>query len=693
MSKRKLPESETTERVARHAARRDAPPSAVRDLAGEQVDPRTRRKAEKAAVDALYDYVEIPRAAEAAGVAAEAAGGAGAAAAGAAAAGASATGAAAAGASATGAAAEAEPLRYPVLNVFNAWEALARESPDFQRLLQAKAAGGSLRLRFSVYGDEVTPGNPLAPDNRQRAYCFYISALEFEEFLLSEMCWFVLTVVPTVTMKTVKAGLSGFVRCLYRHLRYLQLGANIQLGGSQLFVHGAVSHCLYDAAALHGVLGSTGQSGNKPCFRCGNVYSRFKKLPPDADRQGLRTLNATENQLRTMTNEHIFEVVDHVLAASRTQPKTKVKQLVTDVGWNALEGSLLTDDATRREVPPLMHYFDPMHVFFVQGQFSRHVGFLLKALQKMGWTPDRIAEACTDDSIKHRRSTRKVGRAQFARELGDKYFTEDGTWKVSASSQLGAAPLLHFLIRFIVFPTVTCPDMKKELQAFLLLGSVLSLWMQIKFTPYGETVRKHAESAEALRNHAEALACRFQNAINAYIAAFHEVYGLEKMRPKTHYMLHLVQQYRDHCRMLDAFVLERKHRAAKTKIEHLSGKGHNSVVSVLHSLWSLQISEIREAQPFGFSCDGNRLDSGPYKIELGQVVWFPLHRKAGLVEEIWLEKQIIWISVKAFMEVKTEPGCLVFAEPLQRMRACLQQHQFLLPPCWMLEGNSLTMLF
>ena len=212
--------------------------------------------------------------------------------------------------------------------------------------------------------------------------------------------------------------------------------------------------------------------------------------------------------------------------------KYKVKKLVTDLGWNAVEGSLLTDDAIRREVPPLTHYFDPMHVFFVQGQFSRHVGLLLKALKKMGWTPDSIAEACTNDSIRHRSSTRKVARAQFARELGDAYFTEDGIWKVSASSQLGAAPLLHFLIRFVVFPTITCPDLKKELQAFLLLGSVLSLWVQIKFTPYGEAVRKHAESAEALRNHAEALARRFQSGINAYITAFEEVYGLEKMRPK-----------------------------------------------------------------------------------------------------------------------------------------------------------------
>lgn len=145
--------------------------------------------------------------------------------------------------------------------------------------------------------------------------------------------------------------------------------------------------------------------------------------------------------------------------------------------------------------------------------------------------------------------------------------------------------------------------------------------------------------------------------------------------------------------MLDAFILERKHRAAKAKIEHLSGKAHGSVVSVLYSLWSLQVSEIREAQPFAFSCDGRRLDSGHCKIELGQVVWFPLHRKAGLVEEIWLEKQIVWIAVKAFVEVKTEPGCFVFAEPLQKMRACLQQHHFLLPPYWMLEGNSLTILF
>ena len=44
MSKRKLPEGETTEMVARHASRRDAPPAAVRDLAGEKVDKEENGK-------------------------------------------------------------------------------------------------------------------------------------------------------------------------------------------------------------------------------------------------------------------------------------------------------------------------------------------------------------------------------------------------------------------------------------------------------------------------------------------------------------------------------------------------------------------------------------------------------------------------------------------------------------------------
>lgn len=95
MSKRRLPEGEATERVARQASRRDAPPAAVRDLTGEQVDPRRRRKVEKATVDSLYDNVKIPLAEAAAGGARTAA-----------------AGAAAAGAAAAGANAEAEPLRY-----------------------------------------------------------------------------------------------------------------------------------------------------------------------------------------------------------------------------------------------------------------------------------------------------------------------------------------------------------------------------------------------------------------------------------------------------------------------------------------------------------------------------------------------------------------------------------------------------
>ena len=119
MSKRKLPEGETTEMVARHASRRDAPPAAVRDLAGEKVDPRTRRKTEKDTVEALYDFVQIPLAA----------------------------GAGSAGAGVAGAPAEAEPLSYPVLNVFLRLAGFGWKVTGFP----ASATGESGRRELEVF--------------------------------------------------------------------------------------------------------------------------------------------------------------------------------------------------------------------------------------------------------------------------------------------------------------------------------------------------------------------------------------------------------------------------------------------------------------------------------------------------------------------------------------------------------------
>ena len=67
-------------------------------------------------------------------------------------------------------------------------------------------------LSFSVYGDEVAPGNPVDPLWRltadKRRIVFDISAREFEECLRSADCWFVLEVVPTVTLKLFL--ISGF---------------------------------------------------------------------------------------------------------------------------------------------------------------------------------------------------------------------------------------------------------------------------------------------------------------------------------------------------------------------------------------------------------------------------------------------------------------------------------------------------
>ena len=44
-------------------------------------------------------------------------------------------------------------------------------------------------LTLLIYFDEVTPGNPLQPDNARKSYLLYISLKEFKHALKSEHAW------------------------------------------------------------------------------------------------------------------------------------------------------------------------------------------------------------------------------------------------------------------------------------------------------------------------------------------------------------------------------------------------------------------------------------------------------------------------------------------------------------------------
>ena len=84
---------------------------------------------------------------------------------------------------------------------------IAEECVEFQRLLVMALAVQAV-LSLVLYADEVTPGNPLAPDNQRKYWAIYVSIVEFGSDVLSNpLVWLPIAVIRSAVVKKVKGGL------------------------------------------------------------------------------------------------------------------------------------------------------------------------------------------------------------------------------------------------------------------------------------------------------------------------------------------------------------------------------------------------------------------------------------------------------------------------------------------------------
>ena len=67
-----------------------------------------------------------------------------------------------------------------------------------------------------MYIDDITPGNPLRPDNKRKITAVYASCIELGNFLRLEEAWLALGVIRTNVVKEVKGGLSNAIRQLLK---------------------------------------------------------------------------------------------------------------------------------------------------------------------------------------------------------------------------------------------------------------------------------------------------------------------------------------------------------------------------------------------------------------------------------------------------------------------------------------------
>ena len=136
-----------------------------------------------------------------------------------------------------------------------------------------RTAGVREKWRLIVYLDEITPGNPLRPDNKRKINAFYVSCLELAAALCSESAWFFVGCLRSTIAKQVRGGISGVTRALLRAFfvgtMSLSIGGVLLPDGALLFVK--MHRLLCDEGAGKVAWCVKGAAGIKNCMHCKNV--------------------------------------------------------------------------------------------------------------------------------------------------------------------------------------------------------------------------------------------------------------------------------------------------------------------------------------------------------------------------------------------------------------------------------------
>lgn len=223
----------------------------------------------------------------------------------------------------------------PILNLWLLWEWLLEQGSMLADVLE-RFRGTCLDL--ICYTDEVTPGNVIAVQNRRKSYVWYVSALQFGTALMDETYWWAIATIRTEDLQQISGGFPTVCFYLFQSLLDFRLGHLFKIKQQDVFLSGQIKSIIMDEAALHAALSCKESSGQKPCYKCGNIVSKqFHAKNPS-----FATLNAVSSALQLMTDQHVVEVL---LLLQHQKPILSRKQfadLEKNVGWKLSTPSFLS---------------------------------------------------------------------------------------------------------------------------------------------------------------------------------------------------------------------------------------------------------------------------------------------------------------------------------------------------------------
>ena len=431
-----------------------------------------------------------------------------------------------------------------------------------------------------IYLDEVTPGNPLRPDNQRKIIAFYVGFLELGHLLRIEQFWLCVGVLRASIAKQVVGGVSAVVRALLRSLllgpqSVAKVGIPACLSpGVCRIVWARVRRILADEAACKAVWCTKGASGIRPCCDCKNVVSDRSDLHKH-DTQ-LVPLSCVEPSLfDPMPHDGLHRTHD-MLAAMVVSGRSKVDinraEQASGLVYNA--HGVLADAELRAHVDLRANARDPMHVMFVGGVLNTEMWAVLNAWRRVrkGFSWKVLREWFAAAWRYPAARAKHMSLPKIFTDTREEASNAAQSMKLGASELMAVYSIIRHFVEVEVLPSGLIP---------LACASYLACCRAVDHY----TAMKHSLTRGGRSMYADAVA----EAGRCHVAA----YGIELWRPKNHYWYHTGSQWEEDGLVLDCWVHERKHQAIKAAADHV----HNTRAfesSVLSGVLNNTFAELRD---------------------------------------------------------------------------------------------------
>ena len=310
---------------------------------------------------------------------------------------------------------------------------LGQESPQFL----GSWTLGTKSIKLTLYMDECTGGNIVAPQSSKKT-CFFYIFVDETKYQHIPCLWLPLAMIPSKDVSVVSGGMSAVTKVVLKHL-HSQLERGLIISGKRYDVELQAYVGDYDSIAR--IYMSKGASGLRPCLCCANIVAKWSDLP-NLDSFFLHVSSPDVESFQPIRSVELYEAFDDFLASSQNVSKAALKEHEKQLGYSLHPHSLLVDPA-RTILPLEMLTFDSCHMYFSNGVAAEEINLMIHQLQeKAGVTLQQLRRSVQEVNW-HCHSTDFNAPSSRSFLFADAMF--DGSfYRGSASKVWYVLPLVHY---------------------------------------------------------------------------------------------------------------------------------------------------------------------------------------------------------------------------------------------------------